>query len=304
MKRPKILLVDDMPANLSLLAGALGEHYELQAANSGEDALEAVAADRPDLVLLDVNMPGISGHEICRTLKGSPESADIPIIFLTGRDDEEDELLGLGLGAADYVTRPFSIPILRARIQTHLKMKEYQDKLAEMSFIDGLTGLPNRRRFDDFLAHFASLARRVETSIGLILMDIDHFKIYNDTFGHQAGDECLRKVAQALGSVRHRPADMVARYGGEEFVCVLPDTPAHGAWVVAQNLRESVLGLELPHAPASGNSIVTISLGVSAREHRPDVDPAALIREADQALYMAKHQGRNRVVSFQDSEKK
>lgn len=304
MKRPKILLVDDMPANLSLLAGALGEHYELQAANSGEDALEAVAADRPDLVLLDVNMPGISGHEICRTLKGSPESADIPIIFLTGRDDEEDELLGLGLGAADYVTRPFSIPILRARIQTHLKMKEYQDKLAEMSFIDGLTGLPNRRRFDDFLAHFASLARRVETSIGLILMDIDHFKIYNDTFGHQAGDECLRKVAQALGSVRHRPADMVARYGGEEFVCVLPDTPAHGAWVVAQNLRESVLGLELPHAPASGNSIVTISLGVSAREHRPDVDQAALIREADQALYMAKHQGRNRVVSFQDSEKK
>lgn len=297
--RPKLLIVDDMPANITLLVGSLEGQFELRVATSGSDALEAVSEDPPDLILLDVSMPGMSGQEVCRRLKSEPETAPIPIIFLTGRDEEDDELQGLALGAADYVTRPFSLPILRARIQTHLKMKSYQDQLERLAFLDGLTGIPNRRRFDEFLAHHGSLASRSQSPIGVIIMDIDYFKIYNDTFGHQGGDDCLQKVGQTLAKFRCRSTDLVARYGGEEFACILPGTHMQGTELVAENLRKSIADLRIPHSPKSGFEHVSISLGISSRVPLLGEKSTAILQEADQALYHAKHQGRNRVVSFQ-----
>ncbi len=295
---PSLLIVDDTPTNISLLVEALKDDYQVRVAIDGEDALAAVSEERPDLILLDVNMPGMSGAEVCRILKAEPDTAGIPIIFVTGRDDEADELLGLQLGAADYVTRPFSIPILRARIQTHLKIKSYQDQLERLSLLDGLTGIPNRRRFDEFLRHQILLSSRGRTQVGLILLDIDHFKLYNDTFGHQAGDVCLRAVGQALVGGLRRSTDLVARYGGEEFVCVLPDATMEGTLMVAEALRCVVKSLALPHAPASGRATVTVSLGATARVPGFGEAMNILVEEADQALYQAKGQGRDRVVAF------
>lgn len=295
---PKVLIVDDMPTNITMLVGALGDDYTLQVAINGEDALEAVAEDPPDIILLDVNMPLLSGMEVCRRLKARPDTSGIPIIFVTGLDEEEDELFGLSLGAADYVTRPYSIPILKARLQTHLKLKEYRDILELNTYQDALTGLPNRRRFDEFLAHHWALAQRGQAPLAIILIDIDHFKIYNDHFGHQTGDSCLKQVGQALWSIKRRTPDLVARYGGEEFVCVLPGTSEEGAMVVAEQLREAVAGMQLPHAPSSAIAHVTVSVGVSSRIVIQSELKSSLVEEADRALYKAKNAGRDRVVAF------
>jgi diguanylate cyclase (GGDEF)-like protein len=293
--RSRLLVVDDAPANLRLLVGGLGDLYELRVAKSGSDALALLDGWAPDLILLDVMMPDMDGHEVCRRLKADPARKDIPVIFVTGRDEESDELAGLEAGAVDYIAKPFSLPIVRARVGTHLELKRYRDLLKDHAFVDGLTGIPNRRRFDEVLAQAWAMGARQGSPLSVVLMDVDHFKPFNDHYGHQAGDACLTEVGRALAASLTRASDLVARYGGEEFVAVLPGTPLTGALDVAETLRQAVEALGLPHAHSSATDHVTVSLGVASVLPAPGRTPSELVERADQALYGAKLGGRNRV---------
>jgi diguanylate cyclase (GGDEF)-like protein len=293
-KKATLLVVDDMPANIQLLATSLMDEYEILVATSGADALELILNRQPDLILLDVIMPGMSGHEVCRKLKDDPQTRRIPIIFITGQNDESDEVEGLSLGAVDYITKPFSLPIVLARVRTHLELKHYRDLLESLSFLDGLTGIPNRRRFTEYIDFAWNQAQRQRVPVTVILMDVDHFKAFNDNYGHQAGDECLTRVAKALASTERRAAGLVARYGGEEFVCVLPSLDIQGAASLAERLRASVVAQAIPHAFSSAASQVTISLGVASAVPAVGEAWTTLVELADKALYQAKQTGRNR----------
>jgi len=242
-------------------------------------------------------MPGLDGYEVCTRLKAEPRTKGIPVIFISGLSDESDEAKGLEIGAIDYITKPFSPPIVRARVRNHLQLKRYQDMLERLSVLDGLTGIANRRRFDETIDHEWLRSRRQGTTLSLIIIDVDCFKAFNDNYGHAAGDECLKKVASVLNDGVKRPGDLVARYGGEEFVVIMPETDAAGAIVIAETLRRSVVSLALPHAFSPAGDVVTISIGgatvVPARETQ---GPEGLLKLADTRLYEAKHAGRNRVA--------
>ena len=296
-ERPRILVVDDAPANLRLLVGGLGDVYELRVAKSGPDALALLEGWTPDLILLDVMMPDMDGHEVCRRLKADPRRKDIPVIFVTGRDEESDELEGLDAGAVDYIAKPFSLPIVKARVGTHLELKRYRDLLENHAFVDALTGIPNRRRFDEVITQAWAMASRQQCPLSVFLLDVDHFKLFNDHYGHQAGDACLAQVGRTLAQSITRASDLVARYGGEEFIAVLPGTPLEGALEMAETLRKAVEALALPHAHSSAAAHVTVSLGVASGIPSSGTDPKELIEKADQALYRAKQGGRNRVGS-------
>jgi diguanylate cyclase (GGDEF)-like protein len=277
--------------------GGLGDLYELRVAKSGSDALALLDGWAPDLILLDVMMPDMDGYEVCARLQALPQTRATPIIFITSKDAEEDETRGLDLGAVDYVTKPFSLAIVQARIRTHLELKRIRDRLEQLSLLDGLTGLPNRRHLDEHLALAWSQAQRTATPLSAILMDVDHFKAYNDTYGHQAGDACLQQVAAALAGANRRGADLVARYGGEEFAAILPSTDLAGGVERAEALRAAVEALRLPHAHSSAAPYVTVSLGVARALPPPEGSAERLLEAADHALYQAKHAGRNRVGS-------
>jgi diguanylate cyclase (GGDEF)-like protein len=296
-KQATLLVVDDMPANIHLLATALMDDYEILVATSGEDALELIQDRLPDLILLDVIMPGLSGHDVCRRLKEDPRTQGIPVIFITGQNEESDELEGLELGAVDYITKPFSLPIVMARVHTHLELKHYRDLLESLSYLDGLTGIPNRRRFTEHLDFVWSQAQRQRTPVAAILMDVDHFKAFNDHYGHQAGDECLTRVARAVADTERRTTSLVARYGGEEFICIVPLLDTAGALALAERLRASVVALALPHAFSSAASHVSISLGVASKVPQVGEAWSALLEHADGALYQAKEAGRNRACA-------
>jgi PleD family two-component response regulator len=218
-----ILIVDDETTNIEILAELLASDYDVIFATSGEEALAIVESARPDLILLDVMMPDIDGYEVCARLKKSASSKDISVIFITGLGDLEAETRGLSLGAVDYVTKPINPAVVRMRVRNHIELKIARDELARLAATDGLTGLANRRRFDQVLATECSRLRRSKGRLSLIMIDIDHFKAFNDTYGHVAGDGCLRQVGGAIGSVIHRTPDLAARYGGEEFSCILPE---------------------------------------------------------------------------------
>lgn len=300
-KRATLLVVDDMPANIQMLATALMEEYEILVATSGSDALELVEDRLPDLILLDVVMPGMNGHEVCRRLKAEPRTQGIPVVFITGQNEEADELEGLELGAVDYITKPFSLPIVQARVHTHLELKRCRDLLESLSYLDGLTGIPNRRRFTEHLEFVWSQAQRQRTPVAAILMDVDHFKAFNDHYGHQAGDECLTRVAQAVAAAERRTSSLVARYGGEEFVCIVPRLELHEAALLAEHLRSSVVALALPHAYSSAASHVSISLGVASRVPGVGESWNTLMEKADEALYQAKKEGRNRACCSEEA---
>ena len=292
---PKVLVVDDSPMNLKPLVQFLRAGHKLLVATSGPAALDLVEQEHPDLILLDVLMPGMDGYEVCRRLKDDPRSRDIPVIFVTGKNEERDEVVGFELGAVDYITKPFSQSIVLARVRTHLELKRHRDTLERLSLLDGLTGIPNRRAFQDYLDLMWGQAIRQRSPLSAILMDVDHFKAFNDHYGHQAGDDCLRRVAQGLLEARRRGTDLVARYGGEEFICLLPGTEGPGAHLVAEALRAVVAELAIPHDRSSAADRVTLSLGVATRSPNLGDAAADLVEAADRALYRAKQGGRNRV---------
>jgi diguanylate cyclase (GGDEF)-like protein len=293
---PTILVVDDSPGNIEFLEMVLGGDHEILFASSGEEALELALAEGPDLILLDVVMPGMDGFETCRQLKADPRTADIPVIFVTAMSHEDEETRGLELGAIDFISKPLSPAIVRVRVHNHLELKRQRDILAGLTFLDGLTGLANRRRFDQVLEMEWRRGCRSSAPLSLIMMDIDFFKAFNDAAGHLAGDECLRQVAQALAAVVQRPGDFIGRYGGEEFACILPETDAAGAWQVAELLQAALAERRILHPASAVSPQVTLSLGVATLVPAPEADPQQLILIADQALYRAKASGRDRAA--------
>ncbi|PGH53039.1 diguanylate cyclase response regulator [Azospirillum palustre] len=293
--RPKILVVDDIPSNVHVLSRILKDDYDIYFATDGEKALDLVQARMPDLVLLDIMMPGMDGFEVCRRIKADPAIHDIPVIFISAKSEVEDETLGLEVGAIDFITKPISPPIVKARVRNHLLLKRQTDLLRSLSFLDGLTGIANRRRFDDAMVREWRRCARSNLPLSLIILDVDHFKAYNDHYGHQAGDECLRMLAELLSDRAKRPSDLVARYGGEEFVCLLPETDGPGAVRVAEGFRTGVAECRIPHAQSPVIPYVTISLGVATVIPSADGSPEQLAEMADQLLYRAKRAGRNRV---------
>ena len=295
--KPIVLVVDDQPLNIQMLAQALGGEYLIKAATSGRAALKICQmADRPDLVLLDVLMPEMDGHEVCRLLKGDAATRDIPIIFITAKNQALDEEYGFKIGAVDYIAKPFSPVIVQARVRTHLTLKRNIDLLESQAFLDGLTGISNRRRFDRELRGEWNRAIRALTPLSLLIADVDYFKKYNDHYGHGPGDECLREIAGALNSSVQRPADLVARYGGEEFVVLLPVTDQRGVRRVAERIREKIASLRIPHAHSQVAEHVTISLGGYSLVPSAETPHDLLLECADKLLYQAKQSGRNRLL--------
>jgi diguanylate cyclase (GGDEF)-like protein len=294
--KPVILIVDDTPTNIQVLAEALRAEHRVKVAASGKAAFEVIAKQGlPDLILLDVMMPDMDGYEVCRRLKEDPATQKVPVIFVTARNDTVDEELGLKLGAVDYIAKPFHLPIVLARVRNHIQLKRKTDLLESLALLDGLTNIPNRRRFDEHLESEWKRGIRSGAPLSIIMIDIDFFKHYNDHHGHGAGDVCLRKVADVLAVAVVRPGDLVARYGGEEFVALLPDTDAEGALQIAERLRGNVAALQIPHGHSEVDPFVTISLGVASCEPSTHSFPAELLEQADQQLYRAKSMGRNRV---------
>lgn len=299
--RHQVLIVDDMPVNTRLLASILHSDYHVQEVHQGVDALRVACSENPpDIILLDVMMPGMDGHEVCRRLKENPETAAIPVIFVTARGESDDEALGLSLGAVDYISKPFSAAVVKARVYTHLQLKVRTDLLERLSVVDPLTGIANRRAFDRGLEREWVRAARHGHALGLVMMDIDHFKAYNDTYGHVAGDSCLRDVAQALQHLVRSSVDLVARYGGEEFAILLPETDPGKVAAVAERARATVSGLAIPHAGSPTADHVTISTGRALRYPRREAAPRDLVSAADGALYQAKASGRNRSCAVAD----
>ncbi|MDT4332048.1 diguanylate cyclase domain-containing protein [Methylomonas sp. MED-D] len=293
--KPLILIVDDTPTNIQVLAENLIGDYRIKVAASGAAALEAVASQGPpDLILLDVMMPDMDGYEVCRHLKANPQTSRIPVIFVTALNGANDEERGLNLGALDYITKPFYLPVVKARIRNHIRLKQATDLLETMAWIDGLTGIPNRRRFDQALESEWKRAQRNQTPLAAVLVDVDFFKAYNDHHGHGAGDLCLKRVAGELADATGRSADLVARYGGEEFVALLPETDADGARALAEHFRQRIEALHIPHAQSETSPWITISAGSAALIPHTEQAPSELLDEADRRLYQAKAAGRNR----------
>lgn len=291
-----LLIVDDEPGNIEILIELLQPDYKIRVAKNGETALKIIFSEEPpDLILLDVMLPGIDGYEVCKKLKADPCSNKIPIIFITGKINEDDEIKGFEVGAVDYVTKPFSPIIVKVRVKTHAELKKHRDYIEMQNLSDGLTGIPNRRRFDEYLTSIWDLGRRENSALSLILMDIDHFKKFNDNYGHLAGDECLKKVAQTLQATLRRKIDLIARYGGEEFVCILPSTDLDGAVMIAEKFRQKIVSIKIPHEFSNVAEYVSISAGVASITPTGDLKPNAIIKAADDALYMSKKNGRNRV---------
>lgn len=302
--QPRLLVVDDQPINIQVMHQIFAADFQVFMATSGAQALAICKDNPPDLVLLDVVMPGMDGFEVCRQLKTDDSTRNIPVIFVTAHNDAAQETHGLDVGAVDFIAKPVNPAVVRARVKTHLTLKFQSDMMRKLVFLDGLTGVFNRRYFDQQIVVEWARATRNASALSVILIDVDFFKRYNDHYGHQAGDDCLRHIALALKSALRRPADLVARYGGEEFVCILPDTCFDEAMHMARLLEQQVRALQIPHEKSDVSPVVSISLGVAARSE-PDANTGdsaptvlsssvALLASADAHLYQAKSDGRGR----------
>jgi len=313
-----VLLVDDQPIIAEGIRRMLESendvefHYCENAAN----AINTAADIKATVILQDLVMPDIDGMTLVRFFRANMETRNIPVIVLSSKDNAQVKSDAFSNGASDYLVKlPDKIELL-ARIRAHSKsyvnqlerdaafqalretqkqLEESNKKLQALSTLDGLTGIANRRHFDEELDREWRRAQRGKSTLSLILIDIDYFKPYNDNYGHQAGDDCLIQVARSLEGVIVRPADTVARYGGEEFTAILPDTILEGAVTVAEKLRSAIESLNLPHEHSKSSSHITISLGVAESTDLPDLQ--ALINQADKCLYQAKKNGRNCVIS-------
>jgi diguanylate cyclase (GGDEF)-like protein len=293
--RPRLLVVDDESINVDLLSDTFRDEYEVLSATEGGRALEIAARKMPDMILLDVMMPGMDGYEVCRRLKREHRTSGIAVIFITSLRDVAEETKGLELGAVDYVSKPINSVTVRARVGNQIRLKRAQDELTRLAATDALTGLANRRRFDEMLAYEYARHVRSGTAFSLILMDIDYFKNFNDNYGHVCGDDCLRKVAQIISGVMARATDLVARFGGEEFVFLLPETDLNGAVVFAERVRKSISDLAMPHAYSPVANHLTVSLGGLSVWQLPGRSISNIVAQADAQLYAAKETGRNRV---------
>jgi len=292
-----VMIVDDEPSNITLVASILKNlNCDIRAVKDGYQALDLLnKLDHVDLILLDIMMPGISGFEVCEKIKSNPVTKNIPIIFMTALDDEASEQKGLMLGAIDYIKKPFSLSVTQARIKNHLELKAYRDVLEQMTQMDALSSIPNRRYFEVVYTQEIFRARRNGTSLGCLMIDIDYFKQYNDYYGHPKGDEVIRTVATAISHSLPRSGDFCARYGGEEFVVILPSTNIEGASTVAEAILKNVRKLHIPHLYSEISGEISVSIGFTSLESLHLVHQGVLVELADKNLYEAKRLGRDRI---------
>jgi len=295
-----ILIVDDTRLNIEIMRDILVEDYKIFCATSGKEALDIAMSQCIDLILLDIVMPEMDGYEVCKRLKSHQQTKKIPLIFISAMTNIEDETKGLEMGAIDYIFKPVSSPILKARVKNHLELKKYRDILEKQSFIDGLTGIANRRYFDDTFEREWRRALRSGDTLSLVFIDIDFFKRYNDYYGHLAGDDCLRQVGSILKHSLKRAGDLVARYGGEEFVIVLPSTSLIDAAHIGEKVRSSIESIKVVHQRSEVSEYVTVSVGIATVIPEKNMIPVSLLEQADKALYQAKKKGRNRVLVFSE----
>jgi len=281
-----VLIVDDSPSNIRVMAAVLQERYRVKTATSGQQCLEMAIRHKPDLILLDIEMPGLSGYEVCRELKDMSETQDIPVIFVTGRNNIEDEEMGLRIGAVDYITKPIRPVILSARVDTHVTLKQQQDRLLKMAMHDQLTGLYNRHYMLDIVDQKIARARRHHTPLSTLIVDLDHFKKINDTYGHIVGDQILEQVGEFLNK-QCRTEDTVTRFGGEEFLILMEPCSLNQAHYKAEVMRHQISELMPSGIP------VTVSIGVAELSENDTVFND-MLKRADDALYRAKALGRNR----------
>ncbi|WP_028006545.1 diguanylate cyclase domain-containing protein [Solimonas flava] len=288
-ERPLILIVDDTPANLRLLSEALADDYDIMVATSGASALALIDDETlPDAILLDIMMPGMDGYEVCRRLKARAQTQDIPVLFVTAEGSESAEARGLELGAVDYITKPFSLPIVRARLRTQVQLRRRTRLLEQLALMDGLTGVGNRRGFEAALQREWQRAQRTQAPLSLLLFDVDDFKSYNDRYGHGVGDAVLRRVARVAAQLAQRPGDFVGRFGGDEFLILLPDTAGDGAQALATELEARVASTAQAVRCDGVSLPVSVSAGSACRIPAAGEMPDLLVEAADAALYARK----------------
>jgi len=292
----KLLVVDDEKQNRILLTEVLQDDYQIILAKNGAQALERAQQYLPDLILLDILMPEMDGFSVLKALKNCDSTRNIPVIFISALDSATDEEKGLDLGAVDYISKPFHPSIVRVRVRNHLQSVHHRRLLEQLALLDSLTEIPNRRRYVEALGQEWRRCLRAGSPLSLAIIDVDHFKIFNDTYGHAAGDLLLKRIAGTIQGTLRRPGDFVARYGGEEFVLVLPEVDAIGGQALAEQIRSQVEALHIVHGDSVAGPWLTVSIGGATQvPTAPDVDPGQFSR-ADYCLYEAKRAGRNRVV--------
>lgn len=292
-EKPTILIVDDETTNIVMLSDLLKDEYQIKVAKLGQKAIDIVNSEDIDLILLDIEMPKMSGYEVCKKLKDDQNTKNVPIIFITAKADEADEEKGLNLGAIDYITKPFSKAIVKLRINNHIQLKYKTDLLEQYSLHDGLTNIKNRRFFDDAFDVMYREVRRDKTNLTLMMIDIDFFKQYNDHYGHGKGDEALIKVANAIHKSLLRPTDFVARYGGEEFVVLLKAINKEGVNTVCNNILKAIRDLNIVHEKSETSATLSISIGATWYDAKLDISKEKILKRADEALYEVKNSGRN-----------
>ena len=299
----RILVIDDSKLILHVAKTILGKQgHQVLLAEDGKMGLQTAATEHPDLILLDLILPEMDGYQVCRQIKKETATSDIPVIMLTSKSEPADKVRGLEMGASDYVTKPFDEGELMARVNIHLQIRELHERLKEknrqlkeMANRDGLTGLYNHRYFQETISKDFQRAVRYHESLSCVMFDIDHFKKFNDTYGHQTGDMVLKTLGGLVGELI-RDSDLSARYGGEEFILLMYHTASQEAFMIAERLRKAVE----QHKFRADNLVltVTISVGVASFPHPEIADAKTLIECADKALYRAKEEGRNRVIAF------
>ncbi len=295
-----------------------GEGYQVLEAKNGEQCLAEFTESRPQMVLLDAVMPGIDGFTCCQQLRQRPEAQDVPVLMITVLDDSESVDRAFEAGATDYVTKPIHWPVLCQRVRRLLKaywetvqlqaqiereraltlqLEAANRELTRLATSDGLTGLANRRYFDEVLDREWRRAMREHQPFSLLLCDVDFFKAYNDTYGHLMGDHCLESVAKILAQSVHRSADLAARYGGEEFAIIMPNTPIAGSRQIANRIQQQLAYAAIPHVASSASSVVTLSIGLICVVPEQGCTPTAALTKVDQMLYRAKEAGRNQICA-------
>lgn len=291
----KILIVDDSMVQAAQLKAILKEEYDVAVAQTAEDGLRRASSEKFSLILLDVVMPGMDGFTLLKKLQEEIITQNVPVILITSLSDVEHEQRGLVLGAVDYITKPFNPLIVHARVNTHIKLYNYRQQVEQQSMTDQLTGIANRRRYEQYSATKWYEAARLQVPISVCMFDIDHFKMYNDTFGHPAGDKVIAAVAKTISSKLNRSTDFVARYGGEEFVALSMGDKSEKIFEHLKRIRQAIEDLHIPHDP-SASQWVTVSVGGVTVVPPLDSSYAFYLKIADTMLYDAKKHGRNQVV--------
>ncbi|MDR2519388.1 MAG: diguanylate cyclase [Spirochaetaceae bacterium] len=292
----RILVIDDEKANRMVLSAMLSPDYTVLIAKSGPEGLKRVAMEKPDIILLDIVMPEMDGFEVLKRLKESGETKNIPVIIITCLNNEADEEKGLVLGAVDYIGKPFKDTIVKARVKNHIQIIHQIRAIERLGLIDGLTNIPNRRCFDERLYIEWRRSLREQRPITFMMLDMDNFKAYNDTYGHPQGDLLLRTAAAIFATAIQRSTDFAARLGGEEFGVLLPDTDQYGALRIAEKIRMAVETANVLTTEGSATE-ATVSIGVASLIPSQDMTLEAFVALADNNLYMAKKKGRNQVCS-------